>query len=799
MGIPQSSFAPWIRKHDKPGTPLIPEAPLILFPRSLEDLIDICKNRPAAQHLHAAGSHWALSTAAVSDHTFIETHDFNEQFAAMGRTLFDVVPGCLAEEFLESLNAAKATPDGAAPRYFYHFESGKRIYQLYAEMDVGDSKQERSLAALMMQKFGNASFQGSWAFHTLGGAGGQTVVGALSTGTHGGDFDRPPIADCVVALHVVTDGGKHFWIEQSRRDELPFTDRDKLQALFGVAKFGGPDNFEVIYDTNVWRAARLQVGRFGIVYSAVIHVEPQYGLQQEVALDTWENVRDKIADPGSELFIQSFTPASGGEITQRFLQIAINPIPSANGASHVCTVTRHWTLKLSDVIPAQLPAVNWGGAGNPAGRPERVGNLVQAFDPILRAPRFANAGTSIAFSPGDSGVISFNMFDAACADANFMDGIVSGIYTEIENFLSNNAVPIGGGLATALALGAGPGILALAPWLLALLALLAIFLNSLRHDGSTVGQAFNNLRSALLGSSNPAQRAAGILVWRAIAGEIFTSQQSTTPFSAISYAVMDGHNYQDISCAVNVRSVEVFFAATDPNLLTFVDRLLQFEIDQEFQSGFSVAGYISLRFCQSSNASIAPEAFARTVAIECSGLADELGSIQFVDFAVALALDPNINGILHWGQQNSSTQAEIEFRFGDSPDSPTGALHDWRAVLAQLTNNGRLDGFCSEFTRQTGLEVVQPAISAFAVSTIPTAANPNCTVAWDCSANPPGTTVTLNIVSPSAVVSTVAGLPLAGSHTFATAEAGDFKVTLQASLTRSGTRTASQTLIVQAP
>jgi hypothetical protein len=56
----------------------------------------------------------------------------------MGRTLFDVVPGCLADKFLDALNA----PSLAAPAqsYFVHFESGKRIYQLYAELDVGDSQ-----------------------------------------------------------------------------------------------------------------------------------------------------------------------------------------------------------------------------------------------------------------------------------------------------------------------------------------------------------------------------------------------------------------------------------------------------------------------------------------------------------------------------------------------------------------------------------------------------------------------------------------------------------------------------------
>lgn len=69
MGIPQMLFSPWVRKHDKPGVPLIPQAPSTIFPQSLADLIEICRTRQPGQHLHAAGSHWALSTAAVSDHT----------------------------------------------------------------------------------------------------------------------------------------------------------------------------------------------------------------------------------------------------------------------------------------------------------------------------------------------------------------------------------------------------------------------------------------------------------------------------------------------------------------------------------------------------------------------------------------------------------------------------------------------------------------------------------------------------------------------------------------------------------
>ncbi len=104
MPIPHAQLAPWSRKHDRPGVPLKAQAPLIEYPQSLADVITLCKNRVPNQRMHAAGSHWALSTAAVSDFTFVETHDWNEIIPAMGRTLYDVVPGCLSARFLRELN-----------------------------------------------------------------------------------------------------------------------------------------------------------------------------------------------------------------------------------------------------------------------------------------------------------------------------------------------------------------------------------------------------------------------------------------------------------------------------------------------------------------------------------------------------------------------------------------------------------------------------------------------------------------------------------------------------------------------
>ena len=70
---------------------MVPPAPRTVYPRSLEELIEICSKHKPSERIHAAGSHWALSGAAISDSVFVETHDPNNVHQAMGRTLYDVV------------------------------------------------------------------------------------------------------------------------------------------------------------------------------------------------------------------------------------------------------------------------------------------------------------------------------------------------------------------------------------------------------------------------------------------------------------------------------------------------------------------------------------------------------------------------------------------------------------------------------------------------------------------------------------------------------------------------------------
>src|SRR2546423_10628450 len=103
MAVEEVDGQAWTRKHDNPSLPMVPHAPRTLYPKLLEDLIQICAGRAPSERIHAAGSHWALSEAAMSDSVFVETHDPNNLHQAMGRTLYDVVPGCFNRDFIDTL------------------------------------------------------------------------------------------------------------------------------------------------------------------------------------------------------------------------------------------------------------------------------------------------------------------------------------------------------------------------------------------------------------------------------------------------------------------------------------------------------------------------------------------------------------------------------------------------------------------------------------------------------------------------------------------------------------------------
>jgi hypothetical protein len=769
-----------------------------LYPKSLEELIELCSTRQPSEFIRAAGSHWGLSEAAISDEVFVETHDPQNMHQALGRTLYDVVgnPACLSDQFVEELADRTIDPFDTEPLdekdeglYPVHIETGKRVYQLYAELDAGDDD-PRSLAEhLAKDPWNNSSYRGSWAFQTLGGAGGQTVFGALTTGTHGSDFDVPPIADSVMALHLVADGGRHYWIEPETR--MPpgarLTADEPLNALYGQDQYGtrryfangreGKDNFEIIRDDNVFNAVLISAGRFGIVYSIVIAAVRQYCLHQERRLTTWQEIKDQINNLESPLYTQTNAPPA----RPRSLQIAINVTPHEHFSKNRVGITKQWKVPLRTIPPTAPPEVR----GQVVGRPERRGNRSNNVDPAIQARRFSRAGNSRTYSPDpdparEGEVLPPSLLERACSSSNFMEGVIQSVTTDIETFVNSHgdhARPI---IVAVTAAGVGAALHVLLALLGPILPVLVGILAAISSNGQRFGQTMNNVKDELL-----SRGAGGIFAWHAIAYEAFNTQQKERDFEAISYAVMDGHDYFDKSCQVNADSIEVFFDATDDKLIAYVNALLIYEAAQEVTPpGKGMIGYISLRFTGPTRALIGQQRFERTCAVEVSGLRDATGSTELIDFAIKLALNNNFKGILHWGQRNESLIDHVEERFGND-------IYTWREALSRITEHGKLDGFSSEFTRRTGLEIVNPIIGNLSASY--SFEFKLITIDWDCDQNPPKwTTVRLEVINlanlASGAKTSIVDLPLVGQRQVPVTESGEYSVSLYAAIELGGQR-----------
>lgn len=390
MTIQTLTNTDWKRNHDLNTSAIRPRAEKIHCFDTFEDLIQLCASRPSGKKLKAVGSHWALSEAALSDNEFIETNWPGNEDVPRHSGFDDVDFGQIISQSLFELlvsnppiPAEQSTSDpclnfGLFGSFLVHVKSGTRIYETYRLLDQNEPV-TGTLAAMLNEKLAGTehanAYSSPWAFLTLGGAGGQTVFGALTTGTHGGDYKQQPISDSVVAVHLVTDGGSHFWIEQGvGRNEFPIiTDDEKLLEQYGNIA-GAP--FEIIRDNDVFDAVVVSAGRFGIVASLVLRVVPQYCLHDHRVLDDWSKVKSLLNNPQQHHFFDRvYLPAPAQErIENRFLQIGINISPH-KGNEHRCGITQRWFVS-HDSPESKNPD------GTLRGRKER-GTLETAVDPFL--------------------------------------------------------------------------------------------------------------------------------------------------------------------------------------------------------------------------------------------------------------------------------------------------------------------------------------------------------------------------------------------------------------------------------
>ena len=189
---------------------------------------------------------------------------------------------------------------------------------------------------------------------------------------------------------------------------------------------------------------------------------------------------------------------------------------------------------------------------------------------------------------------------------------------------------------------------------------------------------------------------------------------------------------------------------------------------------------------QPSRAQIGMQKHNVTCAVEVACFRYVSGSQQLVDYAVTLARNPNINGVLHWGQRNDYNMADVESIDTAIASAPRAAIWETAEALSRITANGRLDGFSSDFTRRTGLEVVRPRIAQFAIDRPAVSIGQSVTVHWNCLDNPPESRVSILLSHPTAGSTVINTVPLTGQYQLHLTEAGTHVVNFYLTLTRNG-------------
>jgi FAD/FMN-containing dehydrogenase len=148
---------------------------------------------------------------------------------------------------------------------------------------------------------------------TSGASNGQTIAGAIGTGTHGSAIDQGSLSDTVVALHLITAANQHVWLERAGR---PVASSGFVQSL----------GAQLRQDTALFEAALVSFGSFGIVHGVVLEVDDMFWLQSyrrqhADSATTWAAI--------SGLDFTGIGPRPG--VRPYFFQAVFNPYDRAGG------------------------------------------------------------------------------------------------------------------------------------------------------------------------------------------------------------------------------------------------------------------------------------------------------------------------------------------------------------------------------------------------------------------------------------------------------------------------------------
>jgi hypothetical protein len=245
--------------------------------------------------LRAYGGTWSLSRAAVTNGRLINTKPLNWWFP-------------LASRFV-------------SPSYL-----GSPVDLVFAQCGI-------SVGELNDYLFER---QRKSALKTSGASNGQTIVGAISTGTHGAATEVGAMQDFVVGMHLIVGPKRHVWLERS---SYPVVSGELISTL----------GAELLRNDSLFNSAIVSFGSFGIIHGVLLETEPIY------LLETYRvrmPVDDSLRRAMTTLDFTTLALPSPGEKPFHF-EVVINPHDMNNGAYVTIMYKRPYRDSYTHPTPAQ--------------------------------------------------------------------------------------------------------------------------------------------------------------------------------------------------------------------------------------------------------------------------------------------------------------------------------------------------------------------------------------------------------------------------------------------------------------
>ena len=477
----------------------------------------------------------------------------------------------------------------------------------------------------------------------MGGSGGQSIAGVMATGSHGGDIFLPPIADCVMAIHLIGPGGQEWWIEPSHgltAGTEAETQRE-LQNIATTVRGAAAElckDIRVEKDDDFFRSVLVSVGRMGFVYSLVVKTVPAFKLQETRSDQVWEDFNINLTATNFANFVAN--------PSLHFLQVLI--LPFANGQNmHGCKLAQR--IKLKDCPADQVvDGTGFDFAGFICRQQD-----VRVFIPLLLA---ALAGLIAAVAA----LVALAAAEFAAASALA-------------------AIPfVGWALAAALYAAWAATLTAIAA-LGVTIAALTTLIGYLTVSGSvTSGELIAAIANfAFAFGLKDLMKAALLMLF----DNAYPTKSNGQPWTQtrISWKIMDTYGYKYEDLCQKVDSMEIAFdvaAATDvkQGYIAFVDEVLAIFGDL-YNRNIAVAGLMSLRYTSKTTALIGMSKFPKTCHIEIPLIRKFAGNAEFIDRVQRAAI--NHGGVPHWGQlMTTYTGADIDNLHGSDLTTWEGHPHD---------------------------------------------------------------------------------------------------------------------------